>query len=34
MENYAFTKNKSMRGNTEMRTTFGRHMAVVLTKVN
>jgi hypothetical protein len=34
MENYTFTKKQSMRGNTEMRTMFGRNMAVVLTKAN
>ena len=30
MESYAFTKKKSIRGNMEMRTTFGRNMAIVL----
>ena len=34
MEGYAFTKKQSSKGNLEMRTTFGRHMAIVLTKVN
>lgn len=34
MESYAFTKKQSIRGNMEMRTSFGRNMAVVLTKVN
>lgn len=34
MESYAFTKKQSIRGNMEMRTTFGRNMAIVLTKVN
>jgi len=32
MEQYAFCKKLSKRGNIEMRTMFGRHMAVVLTK--
>jgi len=34
MESYAFTKRQSTKNNLEMRTTFGRNMAVVLTKVN
>ena len=34
MEGYAFTKKQSAKGNWEMRTNFGRNMALVLTKVN
>ena len=34
MESYAFTKKQSIRGNLEVRTNFGRNMAIVLTKVN
>lgn len=32
--NYAFTKKVSTKGNPEMRTNFGRHMAIVVTRVN
>ncbi|CAG2246383.1 unnamed protein product [Mytilus edulis] len=34
MDQYAFCKKNSMKGNLEMRTMFGRNMALVLTKVN
>ncbi|CAC5368670.1 unnamed protein product [Mytilus coruscus] len=34
MESYAFAKKNSIKGNLEMRTNFGRNMAIVLTKVN
>ena len=32
--NYAFMKKVSTKGNPEMRTNFGRHMAIVITRVN
>ena len=34
MEQYAFCQKTSAKGNQEMRSMFGRNMAVVLTKVN
>lgn len=34
MEQYAFCKKMSAKGNLEMRTMFGRNMALIITKVN